>query len=101
MTEELLARLKARANALGTVLVREVVLLEDLRTDEAKLSGALAQLEREGHLEILTPGPFLVLKLKKWSGSNSPRVQKVQQISSERAGVHREVPVSSAAAAAM
>jgi len=101
MTEELLARLRARASSLGTVLAREAVLLEDLRTNETDLSNALAQLQREGYIEVLTPGSFLVLKLKKWSGSISPRVQEEQQITSNRDGVHKEVPVSSAAAAAL
>lgn len=68
MTEQLFARLKQRANGRGVVVLREEPLLRELRTDHEDLAAELAKLERAGLIEILAPLPFLVLKLRKWSG---------------------------------
>jgi hypothetical protein len=100
MTARLLSQLQANANHRDVVLLRESVLLEALQTQRDALSAGLAELETAAEIRILSPLPFLVLKLKKWSGrkpdvgANRPRLQQPQL------GVHGEVPVSSSAAAA-
>jgi hypothetical protein len=66
--QRLLACLADRANTRGTVLVRIDVLSECARTTQEEVGGALAKLERAGLLTVQSPAPFLVLKLRSWSG---------------------------------
>ena len=100
MTAQLLSQLHAQANHHGLVFLRESPLLEALRTEREPLSAALAQLEAQGEIEILSSLPFLVVKLKKWSG-RGPRLGSSQpNLQAQQRGAHREVPVSSSAAAA-
>lgn len=68
MTEQLLACLNSHANKRGMVVITEEALLREIGTDHERASSELAKLERAGLVEILTPLPFLVLKLRKWSG---------------------------------
>lgn len=75
MTDVLLALLRSRANRRGLVLATEVVLLEGLRTESAALRAALAKLESTGAILVLAPLPFLVVKLKKWSGKKSDHAE--------------------------
>jgi hypothetical protein len=68
MTEQLLVCLQARANARGLVLAQEPALLRELQITHDVLASALAVLERDGSVEVLSRLPFLAVKLKKWSG---------------------------------
>ena len=69
MTERLLACLNSRASKRGMVVITEEALLREVGADHATASTELAKLERAGLVEILTPLPFLVVKLpRKWSG---------------------------------
>lgn len=103
MTDRLFEYFRRHAHSRGLVLASETRLGEELHASRKALTASLTALEAEGKIELLAPLPFAVIALKPrpWSGSNSPRVQKEQQISSESIGVHKEVPVSSAAAAVM
>ena len=103
MTERLLGDLRRRANHRSVTLVRPAVLQESLACSFQELLSALAHLAEAGKIEILSPAPYLTIALlpRKWPGGSLPRVQKLQQISNESAGMYKEVPVSSAAAAAM
>jgi len=98
MTEQLLACLSARVSKRGTVVITEEALLRALGTDHKALSAELAKLERAGLVEILTPPPFLVLKLRKWpnggqsavasgrSAYSYPRLLQPKQLKSYRQG---------------
>src|SRR6266852_3290039 len=66
--QSLIAVLRERASARGVVMVREDVLLDRLKTSPEVLVATLKKLERAGLIEVLTPGYFLVIKLKMWSG---------------------------------
>lgn len=100
MTERLLQHLKRHVNHRGLVLARETRLIEELRTTDEALLASVIALESQGAIRVLTPLPYLVCRLRSWSGSSTDRVRKEQQISSNPASVHIEVPVSSSAAAA-
>lgn len=100
MTGRLLDYLQGHANADGLVLASEMRMIARLKTSHEHLVEALKELESQGKIDILSPLPLLVLKLRSWSGSSSSRVRNEQQISSHAARVHSEVPVSSRAAAA-
>lgn len=71
MTEQLLALLEAHANRKGLVLSTEKQLVQELGTGRDVLAGGLKALEVDGTLDILSPLPFLVVKLKKWSGKST------------------------------
>ena len=66
MTEKLLAFLESRANHRGRVITAERALLEHLNITRDALGAGLSALERAGTIEILTPLPFLVVKLPSW-----------------------------------
>lgn len=66
--ERLLAQLRARANSRGIVPVRGAILAEELSAPTEEVGAALDKLERAGLLTILAPFPFLVLRLRSWSG---------------------------------
>ena len=70
MTEKLLACLNSHANNRGVVLVAQDVLLRELGADSEMVTVELERLERAALVEVLAPLPFLVLRLKKWSGSH-------------------------------
>lgn len=67
MTEQLLACLQSHASKRGMVVITEEALLREVGVDRETASSELAKLERAGLVEILTPLPFLVLKLRKWA----------------------------------
>jgi len=50
------------------IVITEEALLREVGADHETTSAELAKLERAGLVEILTPLPFLVLKLRKWPG---------------------------------
>ena len=67
MTERLLACLQSHATNRGMVVITEEALLREIGTDHETVSGELAKLARAGLVQILTPLPFLVVKLpRKW-----------------------------------
>ena len=69
--QQLLARLRERANARGIVPVRGEVLAEEVGAPTEEVGATLDRLERAGLLRILAPFPFLVLKLGSWPGSTT------------------------------
>lgn len=72
--ERLLARLRERANARGIVPVRGSILAGEISALEEEVGAALDKLEKAGLLTILAPFPFLVLRLRSWSGmAEKPR----------------------------
>jgi hypothetical protein len=69
--ERLLICLRERANDRGTVPVRGEVLAREAEASEREVATALDKLARAGLVEILAPFPFLVVKLRKWSGKDA------------------------------
>ncbi len=70
----LLARLQERANARGIVSVRGDMLAAEIGAPAEEVGAALDKLAQAGLLTILAPFPFLVLRLRSWSGtSTGPR----------------------------
>lgn len=69
--DRLLIRLRARGNARGIVPVRGEVLVREVESTQEEVGAALDKLERAGLLKILAPFPFLVLKLRSWSGAET------------------------------
>ena len=67
--ERLLARLRERANERGIVPVRGLIIAEEIGAPEEEVGAALDKLEQAGLLTILAPFPFLVLRLRSWSGN--------------------------------
>ena len=100
MTERLLAFLNTRANRRGIVIVAESTLLSEVGADRESVTAELEKFERAGLVQVLSPLPFLALKLRSWSGSSSPKERKEQQNSTVQRPIHEAVPVSSIAAAA-
>ena len=96
MTELLLEYFRRHANPRGLVLARESRLIEELRVPRETIADALRQLESGGAIRVLSQLPYAVLALepRPWSGSKPLRLKKEQQISSDSARVHKEVPVS-------
>lgn len=68
MTNRLLTALEAHANVRGVVLANEATLADTAECRVDELRTELAALESAGEVEVLTPPPFLVLRLQKWSG---------------------------------
>jgi hypothetical protein len=71
MTDQLLAHLQARAGTRGLVHVREDALLQEVQGSKVELSAGLQSLEDAGAIRILSPVPYLVLWIKKWSAKPS------------------------------
>jgi hypothetical protein len=69
--QRLLARLRARASARGIVPVRGDDLAQEVGATQGEIGAVLDKLERAGLLKILAPFPYLVLKLRSWSGNAS------------------------------
>ncbi len=88
--QQLLAHLRERANSRGIVPVRGDILAETLGVPQEEVGAALDKLERAGLLRILAPFPFLVLKLRSWSGKSAvlgtsrPVAYSYSQLSSNR-----------------
>lgn len=71
MTTRLLDNLSKRANHRGLVLVRSEILQGEVRASEAELRQALAALEWDHQVRILSPLPYLVVVLEPrvWPGA--------------------------------
>lgn len=86
MSDALLARLQAHANTRGVVIVSEETLVQELGGAPGALRRALDGLVGQDAVEVLSPLPFLVLKLKKWSGmsgnasNSSPRAYSYSKL---------------------
>lgn len=79
MTEGLFEILRDRANGRGLVMMREGRLRKELNATESELRTGLKKLEESALIEILAPGPFLVLKLRIWPGKreNAPNADAI------------------------
>jgi hypothetical protein len=71
MTDQLVQALGRRTNHQGLVIAREAVLLDELRIGADELRVALQSLADTGAIEVLSPQPYLAIKLKKWLGHGS------------------------------
>jgi hypothetical protein len=71
MAEHLLATLRRRANHEGLVRVRDAVLVADLQCDAHTIYSGLAKLAETGAIDLLSPPPFIVVKLRMWPGDGS------------------------------
>jgi len=70
MKDRLLHTLRNRASAQGVVITREVVLCDELQSTSEALRVALTALATDSEIEILSPLPYLVLRLKRWPGNH-------------------------------
>lgn len=68
MSEVLLEALGRRANHRGLVIARDSTLAEDLRVSPGDIYAALRKLEEASLVELLSPPPFLVVRLRTWPG---------------------------------
>src|SRR6185295_4040343 len=68
MTEQLLAALKRHANSRGLVLVTDEDLAREVPASPGALGDELEKLVRAGLIEVLSPQPFIVIKLRMWPG---------------------------------
>ncbi len=66
--QQLLAFLRSRATSGGIVPISGEALAEKLGASQEEVAERLDRLERAGLLRILAPFPFLVVKLRLWSG---------------------------------
>ena len=71
MTVPLLSYLQNRASTRGLVHVREEVLLREVGATREVLAAGLQSLEGAGAIRILSPLPYLVLRIRKWPGNHS------------------------------
>src|ERR1700752_2046437 len=98
MREHLLELLRRRVRHHGLSMAHGSWLLDQLGASPAELRLALDVLQEQGSIKVLSPLPFLAVRITSLSGSNGDRVHEKQQ-SSESSAVALEGPVSSAAAA--
>jgi hypothetical protein len=88
--QRLLARLRDRANSRGIVPVQGDVLVQEAGSTQEEVGAALDKLERAGLLRILAPFPFLVVRLRSWSGKvanpahSRPSAYSYSKLSSNR-----------------
>ena len=69
--ERLLALLRARAKSRGIVPVSGETLSQEVGSSQEEVGAALDRLERAGLLRVLAPFPFLVVRLRSWSGKTA------------------------------
>ena len=84
--------LVASSNPRGLVVRRADLLADSLSINEQLLNEWLVKLADTRLIEIQSPSPYLVIRLRFWPGASANRP--------EDGDPHREVPVGSAAAAA-
>ncbi len=95
----LLAALETRANHRGLALAPERALRLELDVSHEELTAQLAALEAGRVIDVISPLPFLVVSLLKWSGTASRRVATSAD-SRQESEAHQRGPVRRAAAAA-
>lgn len=84
----------------GLVCRRPHRLAQDIGADEQQLAEWLDRLSKVELIEVQTPAPFLVIKLRAWSGSEPSESEKTPDSGHPGSDAHIDVPVSSNAAAA-
>jgi len=88
--ERLLALLRARAKSRGIVPVSGESLTKEIGASQEEVGAALDKLERAGLLSVLAPFPFLVIRLRSWSGNvtnagnSQPSAYSYSKLSSNR-----------------
>jgi len=88
--ERLLALLQARAKSRGIVPVSGETLAQEVGAPHEEIDAALDRLERAGLLRVLAPFPFLVIRLRSWSGNvtkagnSQPPAYSYSKLSSNR-----------------
>jgi hypothetical protein len=92
--------LLAAANYRGLVVRKTDRLAQDLGVPEQQVQEWLAPLVGTGLIEILSPAPYLAIRLRFWSGVTSSEREKPPESSGETGSAQLEVPVSSSNAAA-
>lgn len=97
---DLNAILNQHTNRRGLALVSQPRLLRETGLDLYGLQAGLASLEESHVIEILSPLPFLVARVRMWSSKTSNHEQLKPRSSGSGLSVHIEVPVSSSFAAA-
>jgi len=100
MRIELLGALRNRANYHGLVNVREERLLGALKMTREEVVASLDALVQARLIDVISPLPFLVVKMLKWSGRGATRSIEAPDSAVSRSDAHNSVPVSSNAAAA-
>ncbi|MBI5466613.1 MAG: hypothetical protein HY975_00145 [Candidatus Kerfeldbacteria bacterium] len=78
--QRLLARLQERANTRGIVPVRGDVLVQEVGATQEEVGAAIKRLERAGLLRVMSTFPFLVLKLRSWSGKTPNPEEEFLQV---------------------
>ena len=68
MTDQLLQILNDKAGKNGIAFAQEEFLVHRLNCDREKLALALEALESRGAITVLSPLPFLTVRLKMWPG---------------------------------
>jgi hypothetical protein len=68
---KLLALLRTRAKSRGIVPVNGETLAREVGAPKEEVGPALDKLEKAGLLTILVPFPFLVIRLRSWSGKTA------------------------------
>jgi len=71
-----------------------------LGVGEAEVQQWLDRLSQGRLIEILSPAPFLVIKLRSWSGNTRSEIVSASADSGQSSNLHIEVPVSSSSSAA-
>jgi len=71
-----------------------------LGVSEPEAQEWLDRLSKSRLIEVLSPPPFLVIKLRSWSNSNHSEQANPPASSSQNGNLHIEVPVSSSSSAA-
>ena len=87
------------ANHGGIVLRQLDRLANDLLVEASEVKSWLSRLQRTRLVDLESPAPYLAIKLRSWSGDDSPRTQKRLENPSKQI-VPLGVPVGSSSAAA-
>ncbi len=83
------------ANREGLVIRARKRLADELTVSEHDVDSWFARLSEAKLVRLLSPAPFLAIKLPFWSGDAPSLVEKPQQSASDSASSDGEVPVSS------
>lgn len=84
----------------GTVCTRPEKATQVLAVDDAQLGNWLAALEKSGLVRVISPAPFLVIRLLAYSDRESVTAATPSDSRAQVSGAHVDVPVGSSSAAA-